>query len=79
VWLLVVVKNPMIGHKMARTNPFTFLQQVRTEVKKVVWPSRSETVISSIMVLIMVFLASVFFMLSDQVISWFVQMLLSIR
>jgi len=79
VWLLVVVKNLMIGHEMARTNPFTFLQQVRSEVKKVVWPSRSETVVSSIMVLIMVFLASVFFMLSDQVISWFVQMLLSIR
>jgi len=64
---------------MAKTNPFTFLQQVRTEVKKVVWPSRNETIVSSIMVLIMVFLASVFFMLSDQVISWFVQMLLSIR
>ena len=79
MWLLVVVKNLMIGHEMARTNPFTFLQQVRSEVKKVVWPSRSETVVSSIMVLIMVFLASVFFMLSDQVISWFVQMLLSIR
>ncbi len=64
---------------MAKTNPFTFLQQVRTEVKKVVWPTRSETVVSSIMVLVMVFLASIFFMLSDQVISWFVQMLLSIR
>jgi len=64
---------------MAKTNPFTFLQQVRTEVKKVVWPTRNETVVSSIMVLVMVFLASIFFMLSDQVISWFVQMLLSIR
>jgi preprotein translocase subunit SecE len=64
---------------MAKINPFTFLQQVRTEVKKVVWPSRNETVISTIMVLIMVALASVFFMLSDQVISWLVQMLLSIR
>ncbi|MEO9736480.1 MAG: preprotein translocase subunit SecE, partial [Lentilitoribacter sp.] len=30
-----------------RTNPFTFLQQVRTEAAKVVWPSRRETVIST--------------------------------
>ncbi len=64
---------------MARTNPFTFLQQVRSEVKKVVWPTRNETLVSTIMVLIMVLLASLFFMLADQLISWMVQSLLSIR
>ncbi|MCF6344708.1 MAG: preprotein translocase subunit SecE [Devosiaceae bacterium] len=64
---------------MARTNPLTFLQQVRTELKKVVWPSRNETLVSTIMVLIMVLLASLFFMFADQLISFAVQSLLSIR
>lgn len=64
---------------MARTNPFTFFQQVRTEVKKVVWPSRNETLVSTIMVLVMVMLASFFFMFADQMISFVVQSLLAIR
>lgn len=63
---------------MARTNPFTFLQQVRSEVAKVVWPTRNETLVSTIMVLIMVALASVFFLAADQVVAWFVGFLLSI-
>jgi len=63
---------------MARTNPFTFLQQVRSEVAKVVWPTRNETLVSTIMVLIMVTLASVFFLAADQVVAWFVGLLLSI-
>jgi len=55
---------------MARANPFTFIQQVRQETAKVTWPSRRETMISTIMVLIMVFLASVFFFAADQLFSW---------
>jgi preprotein translocase subunit SecE len=62
---------------MARTNPFTFLQQVRAEAAKVVWPTRQETLISTIMVLIMIALASLFFMAADQVISFVVGFLIS--
>lgn len=64
---------------MARTNPFTFIQQVRTEISKVVWPSRNETLISTVMVLIMVTLASLFFLGADQVIQFLVGLMLSIR
>jgi preprotein translocase subunit SecE len=64
---------------MARTNPVTFLQQVRQEVSKVTWPTRNEVLVSTIMVLILVALASVFFLVADQVISWLVQLMLSIR
>ncbi|WP_029041526.1 preprotein translocase subunit SecE [Cucumibacter marinus] len=64
---------------MARTNPFTFLQQVRSEASKVVWPSRNETLISTIMVLIMIILASLFFLAADQVFSWVVGLLLGLR
>lgn len=49
----------------SKTNPFTFMQQVRAETAKVTWPSRRETMISTIMVLIMVAFASVFFFLAD--------------
>ncbi|ODT67121.1 MAG: preprotein translocase subunit SecE [Pelagibacterium sp. SCN 63-23] len=64
---------------MARTNPIQFLQQVRSEVSKVTWPGRSEIVISTIMVIVLVILASIFFLLADQVISWLVSLMLSIR
>ncbi|WIY51527.1 preprotein translocase subunit SecE [Devosia sp. YIM 151766] len=64
---------------MARTNPIKFLQQVRSEVSKVTWPSRNEVLISTVMVIVLVILASLFFLLADQVISWLVSLLLSIR
>lgn len=62
----------------SKTNPFTFLQQVRTEVSKVTWPTRRETVISSIMVFVMVILAGIFFFAIDQFLGWFVGLLLSL-
>jgi preprotein translocase subunit SecE len=61
-----------------RTNPFAFLQQVRAEAVKVVWPSRRETAISTAMVVVMAFLAAIFFLLADQVISYGVSFLLGI-
>jgi len=64
---------------MARTNPITFFQQVRSEVSKVTWPGRNEVVISTIMVLVLVIFASLFFLAADQVISWLVSLMLSIR
>lgn len=62
----------------AKTNPFTFLQEVRTEVSKVTWPSRRETVTSAIMVFIMVILAGIFFYVLDKGLSFVVQSLLSL-
>ena len=54
---------------MARTNRFEFIQQVRTEVSKVTWPTRKETVITTIMVLIMSVVAALFFLAGDWVLS----------
>jgi preprotein translocase subunit SecE len=53
---------------MARTNPLTFLQQVRSETAKVVWPSRREVTVSTVMVLILATLTAVFFFIVDWVI-----------
>ena len=54
---------------MAKTSPIEFLQQVRQEVSRVTWPSRKETVITTAMVFMMVFIAAAFFFLVDQVFS----------
>ena len=50
---------------MAKTNPLQFIQQVRTEVGKVVWPTRREVVLTTIMVFIMAALTATFFSLVD--------------
>ncbi|MDW3117491.1 MAG: preprotein translocase subunit SecE [Roseovarius pacificus] len=50
---------------MARTNPLQFIQQVRAEVAKVVWPTRREVMLTTVMVFIMAALTAVFFALVD--------------
>jgi preprotein translocase subunit SecE len=47
------------------TNPLQFLQEVRTEATRVTWPSRRETMITTVLVLFMVLLASLFFVAVD--------------
>jgi preprotein translocase subunit SecE len=61
-----------------RTSPFQFLQQVRAEAAKIVWPSRRETGISTVMVLALAVLAAIFFLVADQVISLGVTTLLGL-
>lgn len=61
---------------MAKTNPFEFMQQVRAEVSKVTWPTRKETFITTIMVLIMVVVTALFFLAVDQILSWLVGLIL---
>ena len=46
-------------------NPFQFVQEVRSETSKVVWPSRKETLITTVMVFIMCAFAAVFFYIVD--------------
>ena len=50
---------------MATTNPLQFLQQVRAEVAKVVWPTRREVLLTTVMVFILSALAAAFFSLVD--------------
>lgn len=54
---------------MAKTSPFEFFQQVRHEVSRVTWPTRKETMVTTAMVFVMVFIAAVFFFVVDQVFS----------
>jgi preprotein translocase subunit SecE len=57
---------------MAKTNPFEFIQQVRQEGAKVTWPTRRETMITTVMVMIMVALAALFFLGVDAILRWVV-------
>lgn len=50
---------------MATVNPIQFIQQVRAEVSKVVWPTRREVFLTTVMVFIMAALTAVFFALVD--------------
>jgi preprotein translocase subunit SecE len=61
---------------MAKTTPLEFLQEVRQETRKITWPTRKETMITTVMVLIMVVLASVFFLVVDAVLKWGVEKML---
>jgi preprotein translocase subunit SecE len=50
-------------------DPTRFFREVRTEVTKVTWPSRKETMVTTGLVFLMAFLAAVFFFVADQVIG----------
>jgi preprotein translocase subunit SecE len=63
---------------MAKFNPITFMQGVRQEVAKVTWPTWKEVWITTLMVLFMVALASIFFLAVDQVLSHAVRWVLGV-
>ena len=67
-----------MDHAMAKVSPFKFLQEVRSEVQKVTWPTRKETTVTTIMVFVMVLLASLFFLLADQVMRVAVSFILGV-
>jgi preprotein translocase subunit SecE len=60
----------------SKTNPFTFLQQVRSETAKVTWPTRRETMISTMMVFIMAGIAAVFFFAADWLMGYAISLIL---
>ena len=63
---------------MARTTPAQFIQQTRSEISKVVWPTRREVLLTTLMVLVLATLAAIFFSLVDMAIRWGLQGILSL-
>lgn len=61
---------------MPKTGPVEFVKQVKSETKKITWPSRQETTVSMIAVFIMVFISSVFLYFADQIIAFLVRMIM---
>ncbi|HEX7874528.1 MAG TPA: preprotein translocase subunit SecE [Sphingobium sp.] len=63
---------------MAKTSPGEFVRQVQTEAKKIVWPSSRETIMTTIMVVIMTGTLGLFFFGVDSMFGWIVRKLLSL-
>ena len=74
----VIEGKAVENKKKKRTNPLEFIQQVRSEGSKVTWTSRNETLVSTIMVLIMVVIMAMFFFALDQTLRFGVCHLLPI-
>ena len=63
---------------MSKTGPIQFIQEVRNEVSKVTWPSRGETLTTSLIVFIFCLIAAIFFFLSDQIMSFGIKLILGL-
>ena len=61
-----------------RVGLLEFFAQVRDEGRKVTWPTRKETMVTTVMVFIMVIVAAVFFTAVDQTLRWLVGLILGI-
>ena len=59
---------------MAKTSAAEFVQQVRQEMARVTWPTRKETLVTTAMVFVMVFIAAAFFFVVDQALSYGVRL-----
>ena len=63
---------------VAKTTPIEFIRQVQAETKKVVWPTRRETVTTAIMVVVMTTMLGVFFFATDSIFELIVNLLLTL-
>ncbi len=61
---------------MAKKGPIEFIRQVKSEGKKITWPTRQETTVSMIAVFIMVFISSIFLYFADQIIAYLISLVM---
>jgi len=59
-------------------NPLKFFQEVKNEAFKVSWPTSKETIQGSLMVAAMAIVASIFFLLLDQILKFFLEIILKV-
>ncbi len=59
-------------------NPLKFFQEVKQEAFKVTWPSRKETMQGTLMVIAMAIVAAIFFLLLDQILKFFLELVLKV-
>ncbi len=63
--------------KNKKTNPAQFVREVRQELSKVTWADKKDTFISSIIIIVLIILFSIFFLLSDQVWSFLIRKIIN--
>ena len=59
-------------------NPFKFIQEVKQEAFKASWPTGKETLQGALMEVVMAIIASLFFLLLDQILKFFLELLLKV-
>ena len=59
-------------------NPLKFIQEVKQEAFKVTWPTGKETIQGSLMVVAMAIVAAIFFLLLDQILKFFLELILKV-
>ncbi len=69
---------PANKQKIIMKNPLKFIQEVKQEAFKVTWPTGKETLQGTLMVVVMAIIASLFFLLLDQVLKFFLDLLLKV-
>jgi preprotein translocase subunit SecE len=74
IWSAAQLEEP----DMAITNPLQFMQQVRAEVSKIVWPNRREVTVTTGMVFVMAAIFAIFFFSVDQIVKLILETILSI-
>ena len=57
-------------------NPLRFLQEVKNEAFKITWPTKKDTVTGALMVFVLASLAAIFFLLLDQMLKFFLNLIL---
>ena len=60
-----------------KTSPALFVRQVRQELSKITWPTKRDTLLSAGVVMVLIILFSLFFLMTDQVISWSIKKIIS--
>jgi preprotein translocase subunit SecE len=61
-----------------KTGPIAYIKQVRSEGRKITWPSRQEVIVSVMAVFVMVFMSSLFLYFADQAIAWLIRTIMGI-
>ncbi len=64
--------------KIIMRNPLKFIQEVKQEAFKVSWPTKKETIQGSLMVVAMAIVAAIFFLLLDQILKFFLELVLKV-
>ena len=59
-------------------NPIKYIQEVKQEAFKITWPTGKETLQGTLMVVVMAIIASLFFLLLDQILKFFLDLLLKV-
>ena len=77
----VVGSSPSAPAKKKRVmkNPLKFIQEVKQETFRITWPTKKDTVTGALMVFVLASLAAVFFLLLDQILKFFLDLILTIN